>query len=322
MDEEDIPEEYLENVNTPDNENKSNRIKTITPCRKWQDMDLPLAPEPTWEQPEWLQNNYSPKVNIKFKVTINEIKMFLGILLLSGYCSVPRYRMYWETSSDTHNIIVNCSNNYAFQKGNIKFKVTINEIKVFLRILLLSGYCSVPRYRIYWETSSDTHNEVVSKATSRNTFKDILKYLHVCNNLTLDENDKFVDKLPHGQYSIYIDNFFTSVRLLEELKSKGHYCTGTIRSNRIEKAAWEEASTLKKKVRCSYSQLTDTDSGIALIRYHNNNIVTLYRFTSKGKEDKLDLLGFTRFIVQTYLSKYSIRSSSRTITKTFEKTSV
>nr|CAD7414248.1 unnamed protein product [Timema poppensis] len=109
MGEEDIPEEYLENVNIPDNENKSNRIKTITPCRKWQDMDLPLAPEPTWEQPKWLQNNYSPveifeiffdnevleliKGNIKFKVTINEIKVFLGILLLSGYCSVPRYRM-------------------------------------------------------------------------------------------------------------------------------------------------------------------------------------------------------------------------------------
>nr|CAD7434929.1 unnamed protein product [Timema monikensis] len=84
-----------------------------------------------------------------------------------------------------------------------------------------------------------------------------------------------VDKLPHGQYSIYIDNFFTSVRPLEELKSKGHYCTGTIRSNRIEKASLEEASTLKKKVRSSYSQLTDTNSGITLIRYHDNSIVTV-----------------------------------------------
>nr|CAD7205676.1 unnamed protein product [Timema douglasi] len=233
---EDILEEYPENVNTPDNENKSNRIKTITPCRKWQDMDLPLAPEPTWEPSEWLQNNYSPE-------------------------------------------------------GNIKFKVTINEIIVFLEILLLIGYCSVQRYRMYWETSSDTHNEVVSKEMSRNTFEDILKYLHVYDNLTLDENGKFgvggsavidlVDKLPHGQYSIYIDNFFTCVRLLEELKSKGHYYTGTSRSNRIEKASLEEASTLKKKVRSSYSQLTDTDGGITLIRYHDNNIVGCF-YSSRG----------------------------------------
>nr|CAD7256079.1 unnamed protein product [Timema shepardi] len=56
-----------------------------------------------------------------------------------------------------------------------------------------------------------------------------------------------VDKLSHGQYSIYLDNLLTSVRLLEELKSKGHYCTGNIRSNRIEKASLEESYTLKKK---------------------------------------------------------------------------
>nr|CAD7605672.1 unnamed protein product [Timema genevievae] len=61
----------------------------------------------------------------------------------------------------------------------------------------------------------------------------------------------------------------------EELKSKGHYSTGTIRSNRIEKASFEEASTLKKKVRGSYSQMTDTDSGITLIRYHDNNIYSI-----------------------------------------------
>nr|CAD7616630.1 unnamed protein product [Timema genevievae] len=248
-------------------------------------------------------------------------------------------------------MITNCSNNYAFQKDNIKFKVTANDIKVCLGILLLSGYCSVPRYRIYWETSSDTHNEAVSKAMSRNTFE-----------------------------------FFISVRLLKKLKIRLHYCTETIRSNRIEKAPLEEASTLKKKVRGSYSQLKDTSSGITFIRYHDNNIVTvastlegakpigkarrwshtekkriqidqhsriinyncymgvdqldqnissyrvnvrmkkwycqmimfplnasvnntwqLYRLAPKGKEDLIDLLSFTRYIVQTYLAKYSIR---------------
>nr|CAD7262868.1 unnamed protein product [Timema shepardi] len=100
MGEEDIPEEYLKKINTPYNEIKSNRIKTTTPCRKWQDMDLPLAPEPTWEQPEWLQNNYSP---------------------------VEIFEMFFD--NEVLELIVNCSNNYAFQKGNIKFKITIDEIK-------------------------------------------------------------------------------------------------------------------------------------------------------------------------------------------------
>nr|CAD7602018.1 unnamed protein product [Timema genevievae] len=350
-------------------------------------MDLPLAPEPTWEQPEWLQNNYSP---------------------------VEIFEMFFD--NEVLELIVNCSNNYAFQKGNIKFKVTIIEIKVFLGILLLSGYCSVPRYRMYWETSSDTHNEAVSKAMSRNTFEDILKYLHECDNLTLDENDKFgkvrplwlllnkrwlhafpkdanvsideamvpyygrhgakqhihhkpillatnrlgylvqgepyqgastgnthpelgvggsvvidlVDKLPHGQYSIYIDNFFTSVRLLEELKSKGHYCTGTIRSNRIEKASLEEASTLKKKTDSTKtSRLNQVNVRMKKwywqmimfpLNASVNNAWQLYRLTSKGKEDKLDLLGFTRFTVQTYLSKYSIRVAPGPSPKRLKKT--
>nr|CAD7256893.1 unnamed protein product [Timema shepardi] len=112
----------------------------------------------------------------------------------------------------------------------------------------------------------------------------------------------------------------------KELKSKGHYCTSIIRLNRIEKASLEEASTLKKK---GLNQLLKQGDGAkkkiiqinqtaCIINYNcymegvdrlyqNISTYRLYRLTSKGKEDKLDLLGFTRFIVQTYLSKYSIR---------------
>nr|CAD7451714.1 unnamed protein product [Timema bartmani] len=77
---------------------------------------------------------------------------------------------------------------------------------------------------MYWETSSDTHNEAVSKAMSRNTFEDSLKSLHVCDNLTLDENDKF-----------------------------GKATTALALLNRIEKASLEEASRLlrRKNIRVS-----------------------------------------------------------------------
>nr|CAD7416104.1 unnamed protein product [Timema cristinae] len=117
-----------------------------------------------------------------------------------------------------------------------------------------------------------THNEAVSKAMSRNTFEDILKYLHVCDNLTLDENDKLdkvrplwllLNKSCHGAKHIdgkpirfgykvwclcsHLGYLVQGEPSQEELKSKGHYCTGTICSNRIEKASPEEASTLKKK---------------------------------------------------------------------------
>nr|CAD7458297.1 unnamed protein product [Timema tahoe] len=192
MGEEDTPEECLEHINISENDNKSKRMKIGTSSLKWQSMDLPFAPEPNWEQPEWIQNSSSP---------------------------VELFEMFFDG------------------------------------ILLLSGYCSVPRYQMYWETSSDTHNEAISK-----------------------------------------------------------------------KASLEEASTLKNKVRGSYSQMTDTSSGITWIRYHDNNIVTvasIFRgvkpIAPKGKEDTLDLLSFTRYIVQTYLAMYSIRVAPGPSPKTLKK---
>nr|CAD7573701.1 unnamed protein product [Timema californicum] len=225
-------------------------IPTPKMILKWQSMELPCAPEPKWEHTEWIQNIYS---------------------------SVELFEMFFE--DQVIELIANCSNNYAFQKSDIKFKVAANYIKVFIGILLLSSYCSVPKYRMYWKTSSDTYNEAVSKAMSRNTFEDILKYLHVYDNLTLDESDQF------GKCGVFnITWLFSSrgaiprcinwehrSRARKELKSRGHYCTETIQSNRIEKAPLEESYTLRK-VRGSYYQLTYTSSGITFIRYHDNNI--------------------------------------------------
>lgn len=39
-------------------------------------------------------------------ITSNEIKCFIGILLLSGYNQVPSKRHYWEKDEDVHNILI------------------------------------------------------------------------------------------------------------------------------------------------------------------------------------------------------------------------
>lgn len=46
----------------------------------------------------------------------------------------------------------------------------------------------------------------------------------------------FVSKLPHDiTYSVYVDNYFTSFRLIEELGQAGLDCTGTIRQTELKK---------------------------------------------------------------------------------------
>ncbi|XP_046665859.1 piggyBac transposable element-derived protein 3-like [Homalodisca vitripennis] len=265
--------------------------------------------------------------------------------------------------------VVESTNIYALQSGNESFNVSIEEMRIFMAILFLSGYCIVPRKRMYWELSPDTHHDTVSKAMSRrNKFEEILRYFHVCDNANLDVSDKFAKIRPlwnmlnerwlqaypgdanisidesmvpyfgrhgakqhiHGKpirfgykvwcvctrlgyliqaepyqgkktgntipeigvggsvvidilselpqnktYSIYMDNFFTSLKLVDYLSEKGHDATGTIKANRVENAPLKEATVLKKESRGSYDQLTEQKTGITLVRYNDNNVVTV-----------------------------------------------
>lgn len=58
-----------------------------------------------------------------------------------------------------------------------------------------------------------------------------------------------VAKLPPDSYSIYIDKFFTSLPLLEEIKKLGHDATGTIRANRVGKETLKDQKAMKKTER-------------------------------------------------------------------------
>ncbi|KAK9738798.1 Transposase IS4 [Popillia japonica] len=79
---------------------------------------------------------------------------------------------------------------YSRQKNNHDFFVTLEEMKKFIGILLLSGYHKLPQQRMYWLLDEDLGVEMVSKCMSRNRFLEIKKYLHLCNNDILDKNDK------------------------------------------------------------------------------------------------------------------------------------
>lgn len=83
-----------------------------------------------------------------------------------------------------------------------------------------------------------------------------------------------VKKLPtNNGISVFLDNFFTSLGLLEELKKHGHDSTGTIRPNRVGDALTLEKKDAKQMPRGGYFQTTDSSSGITLVQYNDNNIV-------------------------------------------------
>nr|CAH7724502.1 unnamed protein product [Callosobruchus chinensis] len=91
--------------------------------------------------------------------------------------------------------IVEETNRYSQQK-NSNVLVNVTEIKCFFAILILSGYSSVLRRRMYWENSKDSHNILVSEAMSRDKFEYIMTHIHFSDNLNLDESDKFAKLRP------------------------------------------------------------------------------------------------------------------------------
>ena len=67
--------------------------------------------------------------------------------------------------------VTNQTNLYAVQHGKGNLNILEDEIRTFIAVLLLSGYCQVPYRNLYWADAPDTHSEAVSCAMSRNRFQ-------------------------------------------------------------------------------------------------------------------------------------------------------
>nr|CAD7438465.1 unnamed protein product [Timema bartmani] len=145
-------------------------------------MNLPLVLEPNWEQYEWIQNSYSP---------------------------VERFEMFLD--DEVIKLIANCSSNYVFQKGNIKFKVTVDFVKVVGIFFCGGGHITV---------------------------------VVVLNNTSLVSQSILVTKC--GVFVFHLVIYSSS-----------------------------RGAISRSKLRDSYSQLTDTNNGITLIRFNDNNSVTV-----------------------------------------------
>ena len=63
-----------------------------------------------------------------------------------------------------------------------------------------------------------------------------------------------IESLPQSteKYTIYFDNFFTSLRLINYLSGKNVKATGTVRVNRVEKCPLSSVNAMKKTCRGTY----------------------------------------------------------------------
>ncbi|XP_030767353.1 piggyBac transposable element-derived protein 3-like [Sitophilus oryzae] len=296
----------------------------------------------------------------------------------------PNYKQYMDLSpvqlfelfldDEIITFLIEETSRYALFKNSPDPKVSKNEMKCFLAILIVSGYVVLPGKKSYWESQGDVNNAMVSGAMRRDRFVQIMRFLHCADNSKPNLDDKawklrpFIEKLKakylqHYQpekhmsydesmikyygrhpckqfirgkpirfgykmwalnttsgylvncelyqgknslrhevyekdfgkaaapfvsmldklkgekerpYELYFDNLFTGLNLLEHLKERGYQGTGTVRENRIPKnCPMSDKKSLAKKERGTYEGTIEKESGIMVVRWVDNNVVSV-----------------------------------------------
>lgn len=88
------------------------------------------------------------------------------------------------------NLLIEQSRKYALYLNHSDPKISIEEVKCFLAILILSGYNELPGKRFYWDMASDMRNELVYNSMRRNRFLEICRFIHFADNTEPDTRDK------------------------------------------------------------------------------------------------------------------------------------
>ena len=87
-------------------------------------------------------------------------------------------------------LLVHESSKYALFLNCRDPQVSLQEMRVFIAILILSGYNLVPGKRLYWETAADVRNDLVYNSMRRERFVQIMRFLHFADNTKPDLSDK------------------------------------------------------------------------------------------------------------------------------------
>ncbi|GFR61503.1 PiggyBac transposable element-derived protein 4 [Elysia marginata] len=89
---------------------------------------------------------------------------------------------------------------------------------------------------------------------------------------------RMTSNVPDNQnYKVFADNLYTSLPLVQKLRERGIYYTGTVRSNRLKGSSLSSKAELKQQERGSshYMYKVEVNSGIVAVRWYDNRTVDL-----------------------------------------------
>ena len=76
------------------------------------------------------------------------------------------------------------------------FIMTVEKLKVFLTILLVSECAGLLKQEMYWEGREDCHNLIVLAMMTKVEFLECKRFLHLADNHAINSSDKFAKVRP------------------------------------------------------------------------------------------------------------------------------
>lgn len=98
------------------------------------------------------------------------------------------FEMFW--GNDIIKCILQETRKYVLFKNAPDPKITAEDLKCALAILIMSGYDVKPTKLYYWDSNPDMGNEMVKNVMRKNRFEHIMQFLHLADNNLPDLNDK------------------------------------------------------------------------------------------------------------------------------------
>lgn len=245
-----------------------------------------------------------------FSMTKAELLNFIGIIVLSGYHTLPQAHLYWSTEEDKGvNIVKDCMSRNKFK--NIKQNLHLSDNSK------LDKNDRFSKLRPFFDIVNEKFMQFDVFAFNLSIDEQMVPYFgrHSCKMYIKGKPVRFGFKLwcicssegylyrfiPYGgaaeqksefglgtkvvldllsivenrrNHNIFFDNFFSSYKLFSILKEEGFFATGTIRENRTSNCPLQPVKSMMKKNRGFYDSQYDESTEIALVRWNDNSIVT------------------------------------------------
>ena len=251
-------------------------------------------------------------------MTADNLRVFFGILVLSGYNKLPHRRLYWSSKEDAQNLLVtNSMRRDTFDQIMRCFHFTDN-MKVntdrFFKVRPIFEHINKVMMHNRFQGEFMSVDEVMVSYYGRHGGKQYIRgkpvrfgfklwaacdsnstLLHVepyCEahtnieehgfghgpNIVLDMVKK--TKLQKGQH-VVCDNYFGTVALLKELARKGIAGTTTLREDRLSGCPLTARQVMNKKVRGTMVEAY-TDC-VSLVKWKDNKVVSVASNKARAK---------------------------------------